>query len=271
MLKHYICFAKLVFYVLFLVITLNSLNVFCQSESPDKAKSTIKTADEQLVELLKQKPINFFIGSTFSVMSPLSDYYDNFRTTPLGFSVYAGYTWTSMPLAIGFESDFLFIQSNTMYKDSDYTNQYWQVTHFHDTLGTDNNIIPLSVFVRYQPKLKDWFYFFVEGFAGINNLNVYARIKSSQKSSNWRENRLSSPFAYGAGLGVWLRLKDIIGLPSHHSSLFAEIKLRYAKGNKTEWWKASFDLSVYPPKAQYTEFRTSSDLILFLTGLTYVF
>ena len=137
--------------------------LFCSVSSKAQTKDLINN-DQELVEKLKNKPLNGFFGLTFSNAIPQDEFYSNLRKAGPGLSIYGGYAMDPVPVAFGLESDILFFSGDE--KTFSYKNQGgWTV--YRDTVSSTTMSIPITAFIRLQPKMNYVTPFF-EAFCGVN-------------------------------------------------------------------------------------------------------
>lgn len=227
------------------------------------ADDKLNDEEQRIVEKLKNKPLNGFFGFSFTNAVPQGEFFDSLKNSAQGFSVYGGYDMDPVPVVFGGELDFLFFGGDTrIFK---YGPSNWSV--YRDTVTTSSTMIPLNVFMKLQPNIGNFVYPYVEAVAGVNFMTVSAEYKSYYGDKD-SKNRFSLAFNYGFGAGLMVKLVDFIQLPNSFSQMCLDIKMRYLKGSKADYAtvKIKDDTS-----AEFTDFNTQTDMVLFLFGLTFRF
>ncbi|MFA6570785.1 MAG: hypothetical protein WCT77_06055 [Bacteroidota bacterium] len=266
----------IIFAIMLLSFLANPAEILAQAGGTQKGKTvtTRTTSDEQQIERLKTKPLHGFFGITFTNMVPQGEYFDNMQKTAQGFSLYGAWYPDPLPLVLGLQGDVLFSGSNEVIGNWYWYDPYGLPHPLKDTLTTQSMIIPITAFVRIQPNLLNWVYPYVEAFAGVNIFNLNTSYKTSFQldyNYNTSENKYSASFCYGASVGLIVKLADIVTLPAMHNTVNLELKMRYSKGDKASWWKANIDQSTHQTSVQLTEFKSKTDMVLFLVGFTFGF
>ena len=241
--------------------------------------SQYRSMEQQQIENLKNQPLNFFVGASFTNMVPQKEFMDNIPKSGQGFSVYGGFSAEPMPLALGVEADFLFNGSNSNYKDS---SGFFQGSPYvrHDTLSTQSMVIPINFSVRIQQNFLGYIMPYAEFVLGMNILTLSQNFNTGVifPSDTLYPNKISDSkssiaISYGIGVGAMVKLVEFINLPSSHSSLNLDIRMRYLKGGEASYWKTesiNFDNSG-KPVFNVKEYKSQTDMVHFLVGLVYKF
>jgi len=227
------------------------------------AEDNLSSEEQQIVEKLKNKPLNGFFGFTFSNAVPQGEFFDKLKNSAQGFSLFGGYDIDPIPVVFGAELDFLFFGGEErIFK---YGNSGWG--QYKDTVTTSSSMIPLNVFVKFQPNISNLIYPYVEAVAGVNFMSVTADYKSNYWDDDSKD-RFSVAFNYGFGAGLMIKLVDFITLPNSYSQMLLDVKMKYIKGTKADYAtvKIKNDSS-----AEFTDFETQTDMVMFLIGLTFRF
>jgi hypothetical protein len=180
-----------------------------------------------------------------------------------------------VPIAFGMQFDFLFNGSS----ERDLHAQWQDINGFYhdyfDTLSTQSMVIPITVFARIQPNVLGWVFPYVEVFGGASIFNMSTSFKTSLSTINYdynnSSNKTSATWCYGAAVGLMVKIADFIQLPSSHTALFVDTKLRFTKGGLATYYKGEINNSTTPPSANITEFHSQTDMVVFLFGFTFCF
>jgi hypothetical protein len=262
---------KLFLYIVFILISFSFIN--------NSLYSQYRSKEQQQIENLKNEPLNFFAGISFTNMVPQKAYMDNLPKSGQGFSLYGGFSADPMPLALGLECDFLFNGSNSKY---DTSSGFFQGLPFlrRDTISTQSMVIPINIFVRIQQNIMGYFMPYAEFVLGMNILTLSQNFNSgvifpgdTLYPNKTSDSKSSVALAYGVGVGAMVKLVDFINLPSSHSSLDLDIRLRYMKGGEASYWKTE---SIYfddtgRPVFNTKEYKSETDMVDFIVGLVYRF
>ena len=227
--------------------------------------------DEQLIEKLKTKPLNGFFGISFTNSIPQGEFMDNIQRSGQGFSLYGGYHADPLPLAVGIEGDILFYGSQERRIDYSFKDPFGVYHNYQDTASTQNMIVPIHLFVRVMPDMKYILPYF-EGFLGMTLLTTSYSYKSGLYVNNsyYHDDTDESDiaFSYGFSAGVMVKIVDFITIPDSRTSLLFDIKLKYAKGGEANYW----DWNVTSEgQFQKKEYKSNTDIILLLAGITFRF
>ena len=219
--------------------------------------------EQQIVEKLKNKPLNGFFGLTFTNSVPQGEFFDSLKNSAQGFSLFGGYDLDPIPVAFGLEVDFLFFGGEErIFK---YGPGNWAI--YRDTVTTQSSMIPLNVFAKLQPNVGNIVYPYVEAIAGINFLSVSADYKSHFGDRDEKD-RFSVAFNYGFGAGLMVKLVDFVTMPNSYSQLLFDVKMRYLKGTRAEYATVTIKDD---SSAEFDDFETNTDMVLFLAGITFRF
>jgi hypothetical protein len=227
------------------------------------AEENLTSEEQQIVAKLKDKPLNGFFGFTFSNAVPQGEFFDSLKNSAQGFSLYGGYDMDPIPVVFGAELDFMFFGGEE--RIFRYGPGNWAV--YRDTVTTSSSMIPLNVFARLQPNISNFVFPYVEAIAGINFLSVTADYKGYYGDKDTKD-RFSVAFNYGFGAGVMVKLVDFITLPNSYSQMLLDVKMKYIKGSRADYAtvKIKNDSS-----AEFSDFETQTDMVMFLIGLTFRF
>ncbi len=243
------------FVLLMLILSISGIKLI--------ADDNLSTEEQQIVEKLKNKPLNGFFGFSFTNAVPQGEFFDSLKNSAQGFSLYGGYDLSPIPVVFGAELDFLFYGGDT--RIFEYGPGNWSV--YRDTVTTSSSMIPLNVFVKLQPNISNLIFPYVEAIAGINFLSVSADYKSYYGDKDTKD-RFSVAFNYGFGAGIMVKLVDFITLPNSYSQLLFDVKMKYLKGTKAEY--ATVEI-MDDSSAEFRDFETQTDMIMFLAGITFRF
>jgi opacity protein-like surface antigen len=231
----------------------------------------IQDNDHNLEENLKKMPLNGFFGITFTNSVPQGEFFDNIHKSGQGLSIFGGYHMDPVPFAFGLEADLIFngsSESRTKWQWQDPFG-YWH--NEYDTASTQNMVIPVNVFARLSPNIGNFFFPYAEGFVGITVLNTSYTFNTSFNSNNTdynnTDNETSVAFSYGGGAGFMIKIADFVQVPSSNVQMLFDVKMRYLKGEQVEYteWKLVND------QFSETKFKSTTDMVLFMAGLTFRF
>lgn len=222
-----------------------------------------KPKEEQLRKI-KEIPLSGFFGISATNSVPQNQFQDSLQKSGFGLSLFGGYYADPMPFAAGFDADLIFFGGETK-RFKDERTGGWGLGE--DTITTNSLIIPLSIFVRIKPIFFNTFMPYFEGFAGYTIFNVSADYKSDLGKLD-SKNKTSFAFHYGVSAGLMIELVDFIELPSSHRTMCLDIRMKYLKGNEADYPTAKIkdDKSF-----EFNEFRSRTDMLLLLLGLTFRF
>ncbi len=227
--------------------------------------------DPAQLEKLKKIPLNGFFGITFTNSVPQGEFFDNIRKSGQGLSIFGGYHMDPIPFAFGLEADFLFngsTESKTYWKWEDPFGK-WHTEY--DTASTQNMIIPINIFARLAPNIGNFFFPYAEGFIGLSILNTSYTYNTSYNVNNNdynnTDNETSVALSYGGGAGFMMKIADFVQLPNSNVQMLFDVKMRYLKGEEVDYteWKLIDD------KFTETKFKSETDMILFMAGITFRF
>jgi hypothetical protein len=227
------------------------------------------------VERLLRRPLNGFFGFTFTNAVPQKEFFDNIKRSGQGFSVYGGWHMDPYPFAAGIEGDILFYGSDERRGLLNWKDPYGVWHTDHDTISTQNMVIPVNVFIRVMPTIARTISPYVEGIVGVTFMSLSVDYKSSYSyaGSNYNDKQSKSDIAfnYGVGAGIMIKLVDFIQIPNSISNLNLDIRMRYLYGGEAEYYKAKFDDTKNPPQLNLNGFKSNTDLVLFMAGITFRF
>jgi hypothetical protein len=228
-------------------------NLFAQKNS----------AEQMTVENLKKQPLNGFFGLTFTNAVPQGDFQTNLNKTGLGLSIFGGYNADPIPLSVGMNADVLFFGGDTKYFTYQRPGGWKGGT---DTVETQSMVIPVTVFARLQPK-AGIFSPYLEAFAGVNFLSTSADFTPyiGEKDS---KSKFNASWTYGLGAGLSVKLVEFINLPSSHSTLNADFRMKYAWGSEADYYKVKIGANSEPI---FTSFRSKTDMIITSVGISFSF
>lgn len=244
-------------------------------EQPKVSEQPQLSQDEQAIaiERLKSKPLNGFFGLSFTNAVPQNEYFDNFKRSGQGFSLYGGYHMDPLPFVFGLESDFLFFGSEERHDNYTYPDRNGNYHSYYDTTKTQNMVIPINVFARVMPTILRTISPYVEGFAGFTYMSLSTDYNSYDFTirDNYTKNQSQSDFSwhYGVGAGIMIKLVDFIQIPNSISNLNLDVKLRYLYGGDSKYWKAKFNEQTLQMNPQ--EFQSKTDMLLLMFGVTFRF
>ncbi|MFC2130623.1 outer membrane beta-barrel protein [Bacteroidota bacterium] len=244
-----------------LTVLVTVFSVVClNAQNDDLSKN-----EQELVEKLKNKPLNGFFGITFTNCVPQGEFYDNLKKSGQGFSVFGGYQMDQIPVAFGLEGDIMFFGGDERHFPVYDKDTGWR--KYTDTVETQSMMVPINVFARLQPNIINLFYPYLEGIVGINLLSVSADYRSQYWDDDSKD-KFDVAFNYGFGAGIMVKLVDFIQLPNSHSQMLFNVGMRLLKGTKADYATVKIKDSGEP---DFNDFSTQTDLILFLAGITFRF
>jgi opacity protein-like surface antigen len=239
-------------------------SAFAQKGEPVTAGSTEPTqAENEIIQKLKDRHLPGFFGFGFSNSIPQGDYMSNLKNAGPGFGIYGGYRIPVVPISLGAEVDFHFYKSDEQkYK---YKINNW--TYVYDTLNTSNSSIPISLFARIEPNLFNFFFPYVEGFAGMNIMSASYDMKSSLSNPD-SETETDVAFYYGVGAGAQVKLTDFILLPDGITRMLLDVRFRYMKTGSHDYHTVVLNSD---GSHTFTIFNSPTDQVLFTLGLVFHF
>lgn len=247
---------KLVTLLCFFIIFF-STEIYCQ-------KAEVSNENAELIEQLKNKPKQGFFGLAFTTSVPQNEFFDNLGKSGLGFSVYGGWSPSSIPIAIGLEGDFLFYGADTKYYS-----WYHKGFRYTDTIETQNFMLPINAFFRLQPNVMNFIYPYLEGGIGFTVFNAHASYTPA--GSDYDEvsnNETNVAFQYSGAVGAMIKLVDFVNVPSTSFQMLLDIKAKYIKGGKTDYHDVKLDNNAEPV---FTKYRSNTDLIVCTFGIAFRF
>lgn len=222
-----------------------------------------KPLEEQLRQI-KLIPLSGFFGISATNSVPQNQFQDYLQKSGFGLSLFGGYYADPIPFAAGFNADLIFFGGET--KRFKYERPGgWGLGE--DTVTTSSLIVPISIFIRIKPIFFNTFMPYLEGFAGYTILNVSADYKPFWGKAD-SKNKTSFAFHYGASAGLMIELVDFIDLPSSHRTMCLDVRLRYIKGNEADYSTAKINDDT---TVDFKDFRSKTDMLLLLLGLTFRF
>jgi hypothetical protein len=227
--------------------------------------------DRDLVENLKKMPLNGFFGITFTNSVPQGEFFDNIQKSGQGISIFGGYHMDPVPFAFGMEVDVIFNGSTESRSEWQWQDPFGKWHNEYDTASTQNMVIPVNIFARLSPNIGNIFFPYAEGFVGITVLNTSYTFNTSYNVNNNdynnTDNETSVALSYGGGAGFMIKIVDFVQVPNSNVQMLFDVKMRYLKGEQVEYteWKLVND--------QFTEtkFKSETDMVLFMAGLTFRF
>lgn len=230
---------------------------------------SLAVQDEKLVQQLKNKPLNGFFGLTFSNVVPQNEFYKNLRSAGPGLSLYGGYAMDPIPVAFGLETDLQFFSGDE--KTFSYKNNGgWTV--YRDTVSSTTMSIPITAFVRLQPKMNFVTPFF-ETFFGVNIMTSSADYSGGYDVNGNRisdsKNKTNAAFTYGVGAGCMFKLVDFVQLPNSYTNLNLDIRVRYMFGSKSKYSTIKLDDNTAQPI--FTDYKSKTDMLMTSIGISFRF
>jgi hypothetical protein len=263
---------KLQLIVFCLLITIFSSTVLSAQTKAGEAKKIKKSDEEKLIEQLKQKPLRGFFGISFTNSVPQGEFQDNFHKSGQGFSAFGGYFFDPLPIALGLNGDILFYGSQERHGRYNYADPYGIYHTYYDTASTQNMVIPISVFARFQPNVNNFILPYAELNVGLSVLTTSYDYKSSLNINgttyNDDQSNTSVSFNYGIGAGVMIKLFEFIELPSTIFSMTLDIRMKYIKGTEATYFRGNFTSD---NKYELKEMKSQTDLFLTQAGFTFRF
>ncbi len=200
--------------------------------------------EEQQIERLRQKPLNWFGSLSFAYSQPRGNFkrfLDSINTSwGLGFVVNGGYKLSDVPIAIGADLGVLF------YGSQDRTYQTQLIIGgiprmVYDTVNTSIVFIPITVLARIAPDIG-WVQPYVEAGAGLTVISSTYSLKSNLGGEQ-NDSRSHVPFQYSVGAGLNVKVADVFNLPVSRQAYYVNLGLRYIYGDWSDYtfWKVADD------------------------------
>lgn len=217
---------------------------------------TMQEYTDEEIQIMKQellqKPLNGYIGLSFTNMVPQNEFMDNLKRTGQGFSVWGGYHFDPIPIATGIQLDFIFNGSEEI---------VFRI--FDDTLSSQSMIIPINLFFRMQPEVLGFLSPYLDIYAGMN---LFSYSVSYTKEDEYFEqpDYLTLSWNWGLGIGTMLKLGDFFSYPYKRTSMYFDMRFRYLRGNNTKY----FTGRVEGATLKIQEFESNTNMVLFHAGFT---
>ena len=228
-------------------------------------KQTTEESNELSSEVkeLIRKPLNVFAGVSFIIGNPQKgEFQQSIGNNSFGFSLCGGYYFDPVPITVGAEVDFLFFGG-----DKKYLPRTILGFRVQDTLNTSTTMIPVLLTTRLQPKLGHHVMPYLELCGGVNFYSSSSELKSypNQSLSN---SESAGIWMYGVGIGTQVRLVDFVELPTTHSALLLDLRVRYLFGSEKTLKKASINNN---NEAVFSSFTAGTDILTTYIGVTWLF
>lgn len=215
------------------------------------------------IKKLKHTPLNTLFGVAFVNSVPQDQFMDNLKKSGQGFTLYGGYDTSPIPLTIGVEASFLFFGGETKYFD--YGPGNWRL--YTDTVTTQTTIIPFTVFFRIRPEIMKMFYPYIEFSLGATMLSVSADYNADGGATDSKD-RFNTAFQYAYGGGIMIKLLDFDDAPGSYAQMLLDTKIKLIKGSNSDFATVKI---LDDSSAQFDEFRTKTNTIVFSIGLAFRF
>lgn len=175
-----------------LIIGLFSINIHAQ---------TLTKEEYNLFKKLSEKKLNFRIGAAYSFVIPQGEFQDHLNSNGHGLSLSLGYKCDSLPLSFGINFDYIhFNKVHNDYFDND--------LQYNGELTILNQILPITVFCRYEPLDNIKFIPFIETNFGLQFISS-ERVNDKGSSI---DNNIPPMLVYSIGGGLQFMLYEGINL-----------------------------------------------------------
>ncbi len=212
---------------------------------------------------LKHIPLHYVFGIGFANSVPQDQLMDNLQTSGQGFTFYGGYDTSPIPFTVGIEGSFLFFGGDTKYFD--YGPGNWNL--YTDTVTTQTTLIPLTLFFRIRPEIMKMFYPYIEFSVGTTMLSVSADYNAAGGATDSKD-RFNATFQYGYAGGIMIKLLDFDDAPGSYAQMLLDIKMIMIKGSNSDFATVKI---LDDSSAQFDEFRTKTNMVIFSMGLVFRF
>ncbi len=224
------------------ILLASPLSLRAQKTDPDDARpgdifdGDAQNMDAEIIERIKQQPLNWHFGASFMVSNPQ----DSLRRAlqrlespdvGYGFAIDVGYHFDPVPVAL--IGEFAMNFYGGQYRESIQPGPIFNDTLSYETLNLQ---MPVTFSARVQPSLLTWVHPYAEAIGGFmlfnSSLTVDRRSGSGEQSES--RNESSASWVYGVGAGLMVKTADIITLPSSLSRILLDVRFRYLRSTDVE-------------------------------------
>lgn len=194
----------------------------------------MKMPDEETIRIIKQQALNvqweFFYHQAIS-QGELRDVFNKLEAPVVsyGFGAEVGYYFDPVPIAIGGELGVYFngADSKTLRANDFYNTRY--------NISASNTQIPILLHARFQPNIESWLFPYAEIVGGLTVYSSTVSTEMIQRGDTTvdRDGEGSVTWSYGMGVGVAVKVSDVITLPNSLQRTLFDIRVRYLWGSET--------------------------------------
>lgn len=213
-----------------------------ESSQPAEADPQLKMPDEEAIRIIKQQALDTQFGLHYVQAISQGNLRKVFElvdapSVGYGFGAEGGYYFDPMPLAIGWEVGVMFngADSKTLRANDSYNTRF--------IISSSNVQVPILMHVRFEPNINSWLFPYAEalgGFTFYSSSVTIERIRLADTSRSSDGNG-SAMWNYGVGIGLAIKVSDVITLPSTLQRTLFDVRIRYLWGTDTTVPNAKLD------------------------------
>ena len=245
--------------------------------------------------LNENKPLNFYLGLSYTNSIPLHDYSRDLMHSPQGFSISVGMKPSAIPISFGINADCLFMENyykgnqgntNTSTFADGWTSGisfpfvgnvgYGNYETPKDYYRSIKAIVPINVFARIESIKNIYFQPYAEISIGVNTQYVLGLPNIQGKFNflleRWEYEYYYLTYFYGLALGTTININDIIQTHAIISNLLLNFKFRYIKGIRSaSIYRYAMFFEQGDNLLSTQKEQSQIDLIFYSLGLEYQF
>ena len=192
--------------------------------------------DSATIEQIKQQALNWQYGLTYSQavsQGELRNAYDSLSMPVVGygFAVQFAYYMDPAPVVIGGELGVHFSGA----RERVFGPYAGDPLRTRLELKTQNYMLPILAYVRFQPNIGTWVYPYVEALGGTmiysSVLTARQLVGNDDTTGSNTESEGGANWTYGVGAGVAVKIADMIELPNTLQRFLLDVRLRYLWGS----------------------------------------
>lgn len=200
--------------------------------NPD-TPSELKMPDDETIRRIKQQALNtqfeFHYQQAVSQLD-LRNALELLGQPPVayGFGVEGGYYFDPVPLAVGGELGVYFNGADSKsLRSSSFSSRF--------ELTSSNVQIPVLAHIRFQPNINSWLFPYAEVVAGFTIFSSTVTLRHIRAGDTLTDSDGNGALTwnYGVGMGLAIKVHDIITLPNTLQRTLFDVRVRYLWGSDT--------------------------------------
>lgn len=217
------------------LISTYSLHAQIAGEAPPSSDnpSEYKMPDDETIRLIKQQALNTQFEIHYQQAVSQLDLRRAFEllgqpAVAYGFGVEGGYYYDPVPLAVGGELGVYFNGADSKaLRTSGFSSRF--------ELTSSNVQIPILAHVRFQPNINSWLFPYAEAVGGFTIFSSTVTLRHIRAGDTLTDSDGNGAVTWNYGLGVGLAIKvhDVITLPNALQRTLFDVRIRYLWGTDT--------------------------------------